>query len=104
MPDCDGPQSPQAAKTTAVLPQAEINAIADAARECALPRDASLGRTLRCGAFRRRPFRRRPPSGSPPQLLAGEAGTLDQRLELRPHDLRMHARKIGDLREAAIGA
>ena len=40
----------------------------------------------------------------PPQLLAGEAGAVDQRLELRPHDLRMHAREICHLRKAAVRA
>src|SRR5215470_7510543 len=39
-----------------------------------------------------------------PQLLAGQARALDQRLELRPHDRGMNAAIEGALGEAAIGA
>src|ERR1700716_2887726 len=78
--------------------------------------DAALGRSRR-RSFRRRPLRdrafgwgtrgalrRRPLGIFAPELLAGESRAVDQSLQLRPHDLRMHARKVGDLREAAIGA
>src|SRR3954467_3134728 len=64
------------------------------------PLDFSLGGAVSPGgAFSRWPLR------SPrPELLAGKAGAVDQRFELRPHDLRMHAGEIGHLREAAVRA
>src|SRR5256886_17620707 len=39
-----------------------------------------------------------------PQLLACESCAIDQRLELRPHDLRMHACEIRHLCKAAVRA
>ena len=39
-----------------------------------------------------------------PQFLAGEPRAFGQRLELRPHDLRMDAAVERALRKAAIGA
>src|SRR5713101_4474784 len=43
-------------------------------------------------------------TASIPQLLAREPRALDQRLELRPHDGRMHAAIERALRKAAVGA
>src|SRR4051812_23861513 len=64
------------------------------------PFDLSLGGAFSPGgAFSRWPLR------SPrPKVRAGKAGAFDQRFELRPHDLRMHAGKVGHLREAAVRA
>src|SRR5262245_7373258 len=39
-----------------------------------------------------------------PQLLARKPRAIDQCAELRPHDLRMHAREIRHLRESAVRA
>src|SRR4051812_15442842 len=64
------------------------------------PLDLSLGGTFSPDAA----FSRRPLRGPRPELLAGKAGACDQRFELRPHDLRMHAGEIGHLREAAVRA
>src|SRR3981081_304326 len=44
-----------------------------------------------------------PPSPTP-QLLAGDLRALDPRLELRPHDARVHLLRAGEGGEAAIGA
>src|SRR5262245_62838131 len=41
---------------------------------------------------------------SAPQLLTRQPCALNQRLEFRPHDLRVHAREIRHLREAAVRA
>src|SRR5580704_7701810 len=45
-----------------------------------------------------------PKSPSRPQLSARKPRALDQRVELRPHDARMHAAVKWSLRETAIGA
>src|SRR5919201_6374024 len=54
----------------------------------------SAGRALAAPGFR----------AATPQLLGRESCAIDQRLELRPHDLRMHACEIRHLRETAVRA
>ena len=66
---------------------------------CARGSRANSARS-RC-APRKRGGRHLPPL---PQLLAGDRGAFAQRLELRPHDARVHLLRAGEGGEAAVGA
>src|SRR5262249_40876706 len=68
--------------------------------ECCIP---SIACSWICAQSATRHARTGAGSASAPQLLAGDFRALNERLEFRPDDARMHLLRAGEGGEAAIG-